>query len=92
MKVIELVIAQNSYSWAPEEIQINHRDLSMGQIHAALAYYWDNQKTLDQDIERREQWIQQQENATKKSPFAERLREEKNIIYGSHVSSGRDFW
>jgi uncharacterized protein (DUF433 family) len=30
-------MAQIAYGWTPEEIHINHRDLSMSQIHSALA-------------------------------------------------------
>ncbi len=74
MKVIELVLAQRSYGWTPEEIQINHRYLSMSQIYAALAYYWDNQQALDADIERREQFVQRQEKTAGESAFAARLR------------------
>lgn len=74
MKVVEIVLAQRSYGWTPEEIQINHRYLSMGQIYAALAYYWDNQQALDQDIERREKIVDQQEQAAGESAFLKRLR------------------
>ena len=44
------------------------------QIYAALAYYWDNRQTLDRDIERREDIVQQQEQAIEESTFAARLR------------------
>ncbi|EDX83385.1 hypothetical protein S7335_565 [Synechococcus sp. PCC 7335] len=74
MKVIEVVLAQRSYGWTAEEIQINHRYLSMSQIYAALAYYWDNRQALDKDIERREDVIQKQEQVTGESAFAARLR------------------
>jgi hypothetical protein len=30
-----------------------HPYLTLGQIHSALAYYWDHQEELEQDIERR---------------------------------------
>ena len=74
MKVVEIVMAQRCYGWTAEEIQINHRYLSMGQIYAALAYYWDNRQALDADIERREQFVQQQEQSAGESGFAARLR------------------
>ena len=74
MKVVEIVMAQLSYGWTAEEIQINHRYLSMAQIYAALAYYWDNRQALDKDIERREETVQQQEQSAGESGFAARLR------------------
>lgn len=58
MKVVEIVMAQRAYGWTPEEIYTNHRYLSMAQIHAALAYYWDHQAELDADIQRREDYVQ----------------------------------
>lgn len=74
MKVVELVMAQRAYGWTPEEIQINHRYLNMGQIYAALAYYWDHRKALDADIQRREDYVAQLEEQAEESPFVARLK------------------
>jgi uncharacterized protein (DUF433 family) len=74
MKVVELVIAQQTYGWTPEEIQINHRHLNMGQIYAALAYYWDHREALDADIQRREAYVTQLEQQAEESPFVARLK------------------
>ena len=52
MKVVELVVEQRAYGWSPEELHFQHPYLSLGQIHSALAYYWDHRKELD-DIQRR---------------------------------------
>jgi uncharacterized protein (DUF433 family) len=52
-KVIELVVERIAYGWSPEELYFQHPYLSLGQIHSALAYYWDHKEELDQDIERR---------------------------------------
>ena len=49
-KVIELVLDNRSYGWSPEELHFQHPHLTLGQIHSALAYYWDHQEELDQDI------------------------------------------
>lgn len=53
MKVVELITAQSAYGWSPEELRFQFPYLSMSQIHSALAYYWDHQGELDQDIARR---------------------------------------
>jgi uncharacterized protein (DUF433 family) len=50
MKVIEIVMAQRAHGWSPEELSFQFPHLSMGQIHGALAYYWDNQERLDEEI------------------------------------------
>jgi uncharacterized protein (DUF433 family) len=74
MKVVELVMAQRAYGWTPEEIHINHRYLSMSQIYSALAYYWDHRQALDEDIQRRESYVQQLEQEAGESPFVARLK------------------
>ena len=58
-KVIELVLDSRAYGWSPEELYYQHPHLTLGQIHSALAYYWDHQEELDRDIERRLQIVDQ---------------------------------
>lgn len=79
MKVIELVEAKIAYGWSPEEIHLNHRYLSMSQIHSALAYYWDHQEELDADIEQRFQYAQKLRHQAGQSSLVKKLRA-KGII------------
>lgn len=74
MKVIELVLDHVAYGWSPEELHFQHPYLTMGQIYSALAYYWDHKVELDQDIERRRQFIDQVQQTTKPPPLVERLK------------------
>src|SRR5216684_2672113 len=53
MKVIELVTAQQAHGYSPEELAYQFPYLTRGQIHSALAYYWDHQAELDEDMARR---------------------------------------
>ncbi|MEM6517819.1 MAG: DUF433 domain-containing protein [Cyanobacteria bacterium P01_D01_bin.71] len=80
LKVVELVMAQKAYGWTPEEIQINHRNLSMGQIYAALAYYWDHRKALDADIQQRESYAENLAQQASPSPFVTRLRNQGLLV------------
>lgn len=50
MKVVELVLAQRAYGWSPEELHFQFPHLTLGQIYSALAYYWDHQDAIDEDI------------------------------------------
>ena len=68
MKVVELVVAQMAYGWSPEELHFQHPYLTLGQIHSALAYYWDHKEELDADIERR--WRYAEETRRKAGPSA----------------------
>jgi len=53
LKVVELVAEKLAYGWSPEELHFQHPDLTLGQIHAALAYYWDHAEELDRDTAER---------------------------------------
>ena len=74
MKVVELVEQSRAWSWNPEELQAHHPFLGMGQIHSALAYYWDHKAELDADIERRSRFVEEIRREAGPSPLAEKLR------------------
>jgi uncharacterized protein (DUF433 family) len=77
MKIVELVVAQRAHGWSPEELSFQFPQLTMAQIHSALAYYWDNQQQLDEDIERRTEAAEALRSAARHSPLARRLAAEK---------------
>lgn len=76
MKVIDLVMSQIAYGWTPEEIQINHRNLSMSQIHSALAYYWDHKNELDKAIQAEIELVKKLRENQSETPFVSRLKRE----------------
>jgi len=76
MKVIELVLDTTTYGWSPEEAQYQHPYLSLGQVHSALAYYWDHQEELDADITRRLVYVDDLRQATPLSTLQTRLRQQ----------------
>ena len=74
MKVVELVIEQQSYGWSPEELHFQHPYLTLGQIHSALAYYWDHREELDRDIRRRLERVDELRGEVEHPSLAERLK------------------
>src|SRR5205085_8866576 len=76
-KVIEVVLDKLAYGWSPEEMHRQHPHLSMGQIHAALAYYYEHESDIDTQIEK--DWHEVNELAARQpdSPLRQRLRELK---------------
>jgi uncharacterized protein (DUF433 family) len=80
MKVVELVMAQLAHGWSPEELHFQHAYLSLGQIHSALAYYWDHKTELDADIGHRNQFAEAERNKAGLSPLAGKLREEGLLV------------
>src|SRR3954466_8314330 len=59
-KVWMIALDRIAHGWDAEEIQRQHPDLSLGQIHSALAYYFDHKEEMDKDIASRharvEEW------------------------------------
>ncbi len=73
MKVVELVMAQRAHGWSSEELCFQFPHLSMADVHAALAYYWDHQSALDEDIENRSRDAAEARRQDASSPLAQRL-------------------
>jgi len=74
MKVVELVLETHAYGWSPDELRFQHPYLTLGQIHSALAYYWDHKEELDRDIERRLERVERIRCDVGPSQLAERLK------------------
>src|SRR3954452_9073806 len=52
-KVIEVALDRLAHHWDADEMHRQHPHLSLGQIYSALAYYYDHQKELDEDLAER---------------------------------------
>ena len=74
MKIAELVVEQMAYGWSPEELHFQHPYLTLGQIHSALAYYWDHREEIDRDIEQRLARVDQVRQSAAASSLVTRLR------------------
>ena len=74
MKVVELVFEHLADQASPEELQRQHPYLSMGQVHSALAYYWDNKKQMDEQIQRDSEEVEALRKSIPTPPFVHRLR------------------
>lgn len=73
-KVIEIVLDKIAYGWSPEEIHYQHPHLSLGQIYSALAYYWDHQDELDNDIQRRLEFVEGLRQSAHPTPLQAKLK------------------
>lgn len=73
-KVIEVALDQIAHGWSAEEIHFQHPHLSLGQIHAALGYYYDHKTELDADIKRGLERVDQLRAEAGESPLKKKLR------------------
>ena len=75
-KVIQVALDKITQGWDADEIHAQYPYLSLGQIHAALSYYYDYQTELDAEIERRDQEVQRM-RADATGQFTRRELEER---------------
>jgi uncharacterized protein (DUF433 family) len=73
-KVVEVALDKVAYGWSPEEIHFQHNYLSLAQIHAALAYYYEHQSEFDAEMKQQAERAKRWAESTKDSPGRERLR------------------
>jgi uncharacterized protein (DUF433 family) len=77
-KVIEVALDKIAYGWSAEEMHCQHPHLSMAQLHAALAYYYEHQAEMDAEIERQNREVEtlraQQRNPFTRKELEARMR------------------
>ena len=79
-KVVELATEMYAYGWSPAELHFQHPHLSLGQIHSALAYYWDHKDEIDADRDRRTREADALREAAGPSPLAAKLRDQGRLV------------
>src|SRR5947199_691008 len=76
VKVIEVALDKIVHGSSPEEMHFQYPHLSLAQIYAALAYYYEHQAEFEAEIlrqaERAKAWVE----AAKDSPLRQQLREQ----------------
>ena len=72
VKVIEVALDHLAYGWNAETIQENHPHLSLAQVYAALAWYYDHQTEMDAEIDRQRDRVEALRAAAPPSALARR--------------------
>lgn len=73
-KVVELVGLVRVHGWSPEELAYQLPHLTLGQIHSALAYYWDHEAEIDADLARRNEEVEAIRREAGEHPLVAKLR------------------
>ena len=72
VKVSEIVLEHLAYGWNADTIQENHRELSLAQVYAALAWYYDHQSEIDAELARQESSLEEMRRLSAPSALAKR--------------------
>ena len=79
IKVIHLVMEKIANGWGPDEMQQNFPHLTLGQIHAALSYYYDHRAECDAQIESSARLADEMRASNPEGPFLKRIRMEGKL-------------
>jgi uncharacterized protein (DUF433 family) len=77
VKVIQVAQAHIGHGWSADTIQENHPALTLGQIHAALAWFFDHQDEMEKEMATRESSARHTLASLGDSPLQRRLRQIK---------------
>lgn len=75
LKVRAVALEWIAHGREAEEIRRHHPDLTLGQIHSALAYYFDHREEMDRRIEASYRRVHEIRDAAGETPGRRKLRE-----------------
>ena len=78
-KIVELVEEVKAHGWSPEELAYQHPHLTLGQVHSALAFYWDHHAEIEADLESREARVEEIRREVGEHPLIAKLRAQGQI-------------
>ena len=73
IRVTQLVMDYLAHGWSPDEMCRQHPYLSSAEAHAAMAYYYDHQAEIDDEIQEELARVDQLAAASPRSPLIQRL-------------------
>src|SRR5438309_9966702 len=73
---------------SPDEIVSAYPSLTLSEVHAALAYYYENRARIDADIREGERFVAALKAQAQPSPLQEKLRQRKADAANDPVPPG----
>jgi uncharacterized protein (DUF433 family) len=77
IKVEHIAICYERMGMSPDEIVTSHPTISLAQVHAALAYYYEHKQDIDADIEAGKRYVEELKAKTPPSKLQKLLEARK---------------
>jgi uncharacterized protein (DUF433 family) len=74
LKVVQLVLFHLAYGWDARDLCREFPQLTLGQSHSALGYYYDHKAEIDADITQRDKLAEEMRARLGDGPLTEKLR------------------
>ena len=79
IKVSQIVTEFERLGWTADQIVDAHPHLTLTQVHAALAYYYDHADEINRELREREEFIREMEKNRSRSVLEEKRRGASNL-------------
>ncbi len=73
VRVAQIVMDYLAYGWSADEMCRQHPHLTPAEVHVAMAYYFDHQEQLDEEIRNELDEVDRLRAIQTRSPFFTRL-------------------
>jgi uncharacterized protein (DUF433 family) len=58
IRVQDIVVLHEMHGMSPKEIVVQYPTITLADVHAALAYYFDNQQEITDELRKAEDWAE----------------------------------
>jgi uncharacterized protein (DUF433 family) len=73
IRVWDVYVLHERQGKTPDEVVAAFPHITLADVHAALAYYWDNKDEIDQQMKEADEFVEQLKAATGPGPLARKL-------------------
>ena len=73
IRVWDVYVLSERQGKTPDEIVAAFPHITLADVHAALAYYWDHKEEIDQQMKEADEFVQQLKAAGGPGPLARKL-------------------
>jgi len=77
IKVEHIAVCHERRGMSPDEIVTSHPTITLAQVHAALAYYYDHKQEIDEDVEEGKRFAEELKAKSPPSKLQELLESRK---------------
>lgn len=74
IRVAQIAMDYVAHGWSPDEMCRQHPYLAPAEAHAAMAYYFDHQGEIDEEIREELDQATREQTAAQRSPFYIRMK------------------
>ena len=74
VRVAHIAMDYLAHGWSVEEMCRQHTYLTLAEAHAAMAYYFDHQQEIDNEIRTEWERVQREKSQASASPFLVRMK------------------